>query len=271
MTVLLADLLLVGLFGLVVSLALAPIESLGWWAGWLGPESDEAAPDRATPSADPPAEPPACYVVFLSGIGSISGDELLPQETAFLDRLALELPDAQIVRDVFPYAPSGRQLLTGQRFFTWVWRRVLDWRLNGTRLLPAILNVRNLFQVLVSADHRYGPLYSFGIAQVARERLRAHGYAPGSGRAGDPARLERRRADFGWGGGLPRGRGRRAARDRDVRRRDVVRPRRRGRRAACLALRVRGPRLRARANHLPRTLVGGGVVLERRPARGTAR
>jgi hypothetical protein len=84
------------------------------------------------------------------------------------------------VRDVFPYAPSGRALLTGQRVFAWLWRRVLQWRLNGTRLLPAILNVRNLFQVLVSADHRYGPLYSFGIARVARERLAAHGYVADS-------------------------------------------------------------------------------------------
>ena len=173
--------LLVGGFALVLSLALAPMESLGWWAGWLGPDpEDEPAPPP--PAADAGDAPPACFVVFLSGIGSISGDELLPAETAFLDRLQAALPEARIVRDVFPYAPSGRQLLTGQRVFTWLWRRVLDWRLNGTRLLPALLNVRNLFQVLVSADHRYGPLYSFGIARVARERLEAHGYRPSRAR-----------------------------------------------------------------------------------------
>jgi hypothetical protein len=172
--------LLVGGFALVLSLAMAPMESLGWWAGWLGPE-------RSAGAVHPPAEAdaagpsPKCFLVFLSGIGSISGDELLPQESAFLDRLAALLPEVRIVRDVFPYAPSGRQLLTGQRVFSWLWRRVLAWRLNGTRLLPAILNLRNLFQVLVSADHRYGPLYSFGIARVVRERLEAHGYAAGSG------------------------------------------------------------------------------------------
>lgn len=180
MTVVLLHVLLVGGFALVVSLALAPMESLGWWAGWLGPDPDgPPRPTRLEPDAD--AAPPACFVVFLSGIGSISGDELLASETAFLDRLQAALPEARIVRDVFPYAPSGRQLLTGQRLFSWLWRRVLDWRLNGTRLLPALINVRNLFQVLVSADHRYGPLYSFGIARVAAEQLAAHGYAPGSG------------------------------------------------------------------------------------------
>ena len=178
MTAIVLHVVLVGAFALVLSLALAPMESLGWWAGWLGPEPD---PERhPPPAADADAPPPACFVVFLSGIGSISGDELLPSETAFLDRLQAALPEARIVRDVFPYAPSGRPLITGQRVFTWLWRLVLAWRLNGTKLLPAILNLRNLFQVLVSADHRYGPLYSFGIARVARERLEAHGYVPGS-------------------------------------------------------------------------------------------
>ncbi|MBP7002496.1 hypothetical protein [Amaricoccus sp.] len=165
-----------GALGLVLSLALAPVESLGWWAGWLGPGDEPAEP--APPRAPAPGPPPDCFVVFLSGIGAISGQELLPHETVFLDRLQAELPEARIVRDVFPYAPSGRELLTGQRVFTWLWRRVLDWRLNGTRLLPAILNVRNLFQVLVSADDRYGPLYGFGIAGIVRERLAAAGYDP---------------------------------------------------------------------------------------------
>jgi hypothetical protein len=178
-TAIVLHVLVIGGFALVLSLALAPMESLGWWAGWLGPDPEDE-PQAAPPAADAGGDPPACFLVFLSGIGSISGDELLPAETAFLDRLQAALPEARIIRDVFPYAPSGRQLLTGQRVFTWLWRRVLRWRLEGTRLLPAILNVRNLFQVLVSADHRYGPLYSFGIARVARERLEAHGYRPES-------------------------------------------------------------------------------------------
>jgi hypothetical protein len=171
-------LMLIGGLLLVVSLALAPLEALGWWAGWLGPGD---APDASRPppaAAETPSASPAAFVVFLSGIGSISGDERLPSEDVFLDRLQAALPEVRIVRDVFPYAPSGRPLLTGQRVFAWLWRRILAWRLSARRWLPAILNLRNLFQVLVSADHRYGPLYSFGIARVVRERLEAHGYAP---------------------------------------------------------------------------------------------
>lgn len=181
MTVLVVHLLLIGGFVMVVSLALAPMESLGWWAGWLGPEDRPEPTESAAGPVEQPARPPRCFIVFLSGIGSISGDALLPAETAFLDRLQAELPEARIVRDVFPYAPSGRPLITGQRVFTWLWRRVLNSRLSGRRLLPALINMRNLFQVLVSADHRYGPLYSFGIAAVARERLEVHGYVADSG------------------------------------------------------------------------------------------
>lgn len=177
MTLALGWLAVVGLLALVISLVTAPVESLGWWAGWLAPDPPpEAEPGPAAAAAEGP--PPGCFVVFLSGIGSISGDELMPHEVRFLDRLQAALPEARIVRDVFPYAPSGRELLTGQRIFTWLWRRVQAWRLNGTRFLPALLNLRNLFQVLVSADHRYGPIYGFGIAGIMRERLAAQGWDP---------------------------------------------------------------------------------------------
>lgn len=170
---------LVSTVALGVSLALAPLETLRWWAGWLGP-SDEGEGDGAlAPPAAAPDEAaprPTCFVVFLSGIGSISGDELLPQERAFLDRLAAHLPGARIVPDVFPYAPSGRPLLTGQRVFTRVWRLVDRMRLRNVAVLPALLNLRNLFQVMVSADDRYGPIYSFAMARMIRDGLARHGY-----------------------------------------------------------------------------------------------
>ena len=166
---------------LVLSLVLAPLESLRWWAGWLGPEdplpplpAGEGAGDAA--GGAPTGRESAAFVVFLSGIGSISGDELLPQERAFLDRLGGLLPEVVIVSDVFPYAPSGRSLLTGQRFFTRLWRTVDGMRLRGVAVLPAILNLRNLFQVLVSADGRYGPIYSFAMAQLIRDGLARAGY-----------------------------------------------------------------------------------------------
>ena len=175
------------------------------------------------------------------------------------------------MRDVFPYAPSGRPLMTGQRVFAWLWRRVERWRLSGTRWLPAILNLRNLFQVLVSADHRYGPLYSFGIARVAADRLRAAGCVPGDGvpvvllgssgggqislgaatyladELGGPLAI------VTFGGVM--------ASDRGIDEAD----------RAGLALRRRRPGLCARPRRLRRALAGGGRLdLERRQARRAA-
>ncbi len=164
----------------LLSMVMAPFESLGWWAGWLGPHDDEPVPSPADESAA--GGGPDCHVVFLSGIGSISGDELLASEIVFLERLRAALPQARIVHDVFPYAPSGRPLLTGQRVFRRLWQMVRRWRGSGRMLLPAILNVRNLFQVLVAADNRYGPIYGYGLSRVIVERLTAQGYVAGSGR-----------------------------------------------------------------------------------------
>ena len=74
---LVTTLVVVGALGVLLIGLLAPMESLGWWAGWSGeshlplPEAGVAQPKRV--------------LVYLSGIGSISGDELLAEEALFLD------------------------------------------------------------------------------------------------------------------------------------------------------------------------------------------
>ena len=44
-----------------------------------------------------------------------------------------------------------------------------------------LINVRNLFQMFVSADRRYGPTYNVGIAQEIWRSLGRHGYTRRSG------------------------------------------------------------------------------------------
>jgi hypothetical protein len=44
-----------------------------------------------------------------------------------------------------------------------------------------VVNLRNLFQVLVSADPRYGPIANLGVARAIRDGLVAAGYSLGSG------------------------------------------------------------------------------------------
>ena len=63
-----------GLFLLLVAAVLAPLESLGWWAGWSGKPKrlkDIIEGEKAT-SADQPAAPEAeRYLVYLSDRGGI--------------------------------------------------------------------------------------------------------------------------------------------------------------------------------------------------------
>ncbi len=170
----------------VVSMIVAPFETLGWWAGWLGPHDEpggqQAAGEPAIAAHTPRPRAPHAHVVFLSGIGSIAGEDPLTMDEAFLARLRAALPHMKIVHDVFPYAPSGLPLFTGQRVFRWLWRIARRWHGAHKLLLPPILHMRNLFQVLVAADNRYGPIYGFGVSRVILDRLIANGYVPGEGR-----------------------------------------------------------------------------------------
>lgn len=102
-----------------------------------------------------------------------------------------------MVADVFPYAVDNRGLL--QRATERLWR-FLDrarrrWKGNP---LPFLINVRNVAQVLVSSDPRYGPTHNIGLAQEIWRSLQRHGYVPGSG---DPVTI------IGFSGGAQMGLG----------------------------------------------------------------
>ena len=179
MTELLERLLLVGLLALAFTAALSPLESLGWWAGWF--HEPLPTPEPLTLEPPPAGRPPGrVYLVFMSGIGSISGKILLQREVAFLERLARALPDARIVSDVFPYAPGGQPLTTGRRLFPAVWGFLYRQRQGRAGSLAMLINLRNAFQVAVSADHRYGPVYNYGTSRIILEALVRAGYPLGA-------------------------------------------------------------------------------------------
>ncbi len=178
---LLFTLITAALVGVLLIGLLAPVESLRWWAGFSGEEDAPLVPqDDATRSPDdgPPPPVPNPVIVYLSGIGSISGDELLKEEADFLDLLQPLVPGAVIVRDVFPYSATGVGL-TGTRVFSNFWQMLDRMRLRGDALLSSLINLRNVFQVAVAADPRYGPIFAYGVARViAREAYKA-GFRPG--------------------------------------------------------------------------------------------
>jgi len=165
----------------LIAALLAPFESLGWWAGW-----SRAWPSPVSLPAQPATQPhradaaPSCYVLFLSGIGITDAAALTPKEQAFLDLLAARVPSAVIVHDIFPYSAVNNPL-TGQRplqrLWIWIGQAVRRPRTKGLFRLVAL---RNVLQVLVSADRRYGPVFNFGVARGILLSLVRSGYQPGS-------------------------------------------------------------------------------------------
>lgn len=179
---------------LFISAALAPIESLGWYAGWFGER--EAPPDAVERSQPQPGTPPPSsaehFVVYLSGIGAITSESVPEEEIVFLNALEPRLTGTVLVRDVFPYAVASVGL-TGERFFARIWRWLEQRRLkNPGAVLANLVNIRNMLQVTVNADQRYGPVYSLGVAQGIVRGLVRHGYVIGSSK---PVTL------IGWSGG----------------------------------------------------------------------
>ena len=177
--------LLVALLALLLSGAFAPLEALGWWAGWYGDRVDEEPPpEEGEPVIIEPARSAsvARYVVFLSGIDSVSDEPVPERQVRFLARLRDAVPDAMVLQ-VFPYSVTNRAL-TGERTFARFWRWALRQKL-GTRRIEQVagmlINLRNTWQVLVSADRRYGPFYDRGTAALMVRQLRRAGYRDGSG------------------------------------------------------------------------------------------
>ena len=187
-------LLLIALFALIfVSAALAPMESLGWWAGWgdKPPQKNELTTDVAASVRRKEAD---FYLVYLSGIGAISSNSVPAEEYPFIDGLRKRLPAAKVISDIYPYSVTNKGL-TGERGFAWLWRRLERLGQNPSSklaILTMIINLRNAFQLFVSADRRYGPVYNLGVANEIYRGLLRNGMHP---RSRKPIVL------LGWSGG----------------------------------------------------------------------
>ncbi len=178
----------VAILVLFTPLLLAPFESLRWWVN----QRQQEGKDAFDPSVDPPEDAPQpqqaaatapqvapAYVVYLSGIGDITGEALAPLEVAFLDDVRARIPGIAIVDDIFPYSVTNIGL-TGNRTFAFIWQWLAE-RKRAGKPVGELINARNAFQVLVSADWRYGPIYSYGMAELIVARLLVRGYPLGSG------------------------------------------------------------------------------------------
>jgi hypothetical protein len=169
---------------LLFAAAASSLESLFWWAGWE--RAAAAVPSPAQPESQPAGAEPDSYVVYLSGAGTMDPARMDEKELRFTAQLRERLPGSTFVLDVFPYSPTNRPL-TDERWLQRAWKYVLrarrvDRRRRSTlqRLGIHVAQFRNVLQVAVSADRRYGPVYSYGVAQAIAASLLGHGYRIGS-------------------------------------------------------------------------------------------
>ena len=163
----------------------SPLEALSWWAGWSSHAptprklSKEAMAEIEQEDKRPKAEQetiPDYYLVYLTAIGGVSAEEISYRERVFLDGLHSALPESRIISDVFPFSVTNNPL-TGERFFGWLWRRIHENRKTITgSFLSIFIFARNLFNVAVSADPRYGPINNAGVAREISKSLYRQGY-----------------------------------------------------------------------------------------------
>jgi hypothetical protein len=186
------DLARVSLIALLLAGLLSPFEALGWWAGWYGDGIETHITARqpealvsnstvdSTASQPIPKKSVRRYIVYLDGISQSCAD--YPERVKnFLETLEAALPaDMLLIQDIMAYSALNRPL-TVQRPFATFWRWVNRMEaLHPESPLDILINLRNTFQVAVSTDNRYGPVFNRGTAQVILNSLRQQGYQPGT-------------------------------------------------------------------------------------------
>lgn len=180
------------IFSVLISGFLAPLGALSWWAGWSGGKGAVTPGTAGGEALAPPAIvaprvdaslPVEHFIVYLSGIGDISATFLQAIELGYVNALEAALPRARIIDDIFAFSVTNVGLTeeeTMGRF--WHWMKQVKSSPGKKAVLGEIsINGRNMLQVAVSADRRYGPVFNYGTANTIFQNLLESGYAPGSG------------------------------------------------------------------------------------------
>ena len=167
------SLLAIFLVALVVILVFSPFESLQWWAGWVADDSateccaEIALRSRSGLRADQ-------YVIFLPGVGAM-GTEVDPWEQRLVDKLRDGVDSGVVLAGFFPFTVRD-DTLTEHRRTAWIWRRLARLREERPSLMARLIDWRNLTQVFVSMDPRYGPIYNKGVEEKLTAVLYDEGY-----------------------------------------------------------------------------------------------
>lgn len=166
-------LLMAGLLLLTWGL-LAPVGTLVWW---LNQSSETLGLKRQNLGSQPRLDRESddseidCYIVFLTGVGDYSVDQLTPGEEYFLDRMEVVHSNCVTVRDVFPYSAANKDL-AGDRFLAPLWEAAETGE-GWFQEADVLIKIRNLWRFAISADERYGEIYNRGIADAIVEQMDA--------------------------------------------------------------------------------------------------
>ena len=161
------------LLALLVGMLLAPFEALSWWARWYPEEDVEQAKSLVPQHAE---QDPKHFIVYLDGIyqGTFKRLDFIED---FLQELAQTFPDADVITNILPYSVFNLRLTDKNRILSPFWQRIQALQNEGSPL-GFLINIRNFFQVVVSADRRYGSIYNQGMTKLILRHLLLHGYNP---------------------------------------------------------------------------------------------
>ncbi|PPS45441.1 hypothetical protein [Chroococcidiopsis sp. TS-821] len=162
---------------------LSPIGTVVWWLtqsetlGWK--RQSLQLPARSNSGSTGKPRNLTCYIVFLTGVGDFSTNELTEGEEDFLQGLAQTHQNCAVVKDVFPYSAANENL-GGERLLAPVWRFANEAK-GWLGVADVLIKIRNLWRFAISADERYGPVYNQGIAIAIAEQMNAaHPLSPDS-------------------------------------------------------------------------------------------
>ncbi|MCG6134965.1 MAG: hypothetical protein MET45_09920 [Nostoc sp. LLA-1] len=178
------QLLLFAVFILLIWGTFAPVGTIVWWldqgATKLETRTRELSQrvNGGDGSSDTTSGDISCYIVFLTGVGDTSADQLSSGEEAFLDQLEQDQAQCLIVRDVFPYS-AANQDIAGQQIFKYLWN-VTEEADGWLELTQYLLEFRNVWRMAISADNRYGSLYNQAIALSIAEKMEQQQPIPSS-------------------------------------------------------------------------------------------
>lgn len=168
----------------------SPVGTIVWWLR----QGSESLGLKKQPKQLPPSnssKPLAknlqinCYIVFLTGVGDFSTDQLTPGEAIFLNSLDRTHPNCVTVRDVFPYS-AANESLGGERLLAPLWNFANNAK-GWYGVANVLIKIRNLWRFAISADGRYGPIYNQGIASAIIDRMNAANPIPVS--SGKPFKI----------------------------------------------------------------------------------